>query len=600
MQDTRQQVMIVILWLPLILIGAFGAAGLTYVVVSDQPKVYEATARLAVNPGQDPTVQNLELAASAATRYADQALSRSVIEAVIEDMGSTETFGDLTERISSDAVPETLEVAIAARDAEPAAAQLLATALAEELRKRVRDALITDEVKKADDAIADGERYLRTLEARFDQLRRKAIKTQEERNELIFLAGDLSGLRQDIQSLRPSSSAFVRNRLDWFERPMEPVSPVEPRPLYTSLLALVVGGMLAVAVAFLLEYLRRYNKVRDERDLEAASGLPAVGTVLEKRGDIKRGGTERLVMLRYPRSKEAESYRALLAGSGSPGTWDGPSWWPARTHPTAGASWPPTWRWPTRRRAATSSSSTPTFDSPRLHTYFGVPNDRGVTNVLVDRDAPLPLVIVPTAHPRLRLMPAGPPPPRLSGPLGEHQADAMLDALLQVADVVVIDAPPIVGSLDAAVLATKVNEAVLVVPSDTRADDAAEAVRVLRGSRANVVGAILYRRVRGAHKRPDAAPVPEVPPGRALWPSTPPAQPRSLPAVVATRDPAISGARPSSAPNPAPVPGSSPQPAAWGPNPSRAAPPRPTSGPPSAPFQQTSPPLQHRGAQPDR
>ena len=94
MQDTRQQVLIALRWLPLILIGALGAAGLAYMVVDDQPRVYEATARLVVNPGQDPTVQNLELAASAATRYADQALSRGVIEAVIEDVGSTETFGE--------------------------------------------------------------------------------------------------------------------------------------------------------------------------------------------------------------------------------------------------------------------------------------------------------------------------------------------------------------------------------------------------------------------------------------------------------------------------------------------------------------------------
>ena len=435
------------------------------------------------------------------------------------------------------------------------------------MRQQTRDTLITDEVKKADAAIADAERYQRTLEARFDQLRRKAVKTQLERNELIFLAGDLSGLRQDIQDLRPSSSAFVRNRLDWFERPTEPTSPVEPRPVYTSLLALVVGGMLVLGIAFVVEYLRRYNKVRDERDLEAATGLPAVGTVLEKRGDKRRGGMERLVMLRYSRSKEAEAYRAILARIGFAGGL-------GRTLMVASAD-----RSDGRSVVAANLALAYAEEgrnvvlvdgnlrSPRLHALFGVPNDRGVTNVLVDRDAPLPWVIVPTAHPRLRLMPAGPPPPQLSGPLGAQQAEAMLDALLQFADVVMIDAPPIVGSLDAAVLATQVSEAVLVVPADSRADDAAEAQRVLRGSRANIVGAILYRTGRGAHKRPDAAPVHGVAPGQAPWPSQPP-QPRSLPAVAATRDSATSGARPGTASNPAPVPGSAPRPPAGGTDPS--------------------------------
>ena len=124
------------------------------------------------------------------------------------------------------------------------------------------------------------------------------------------------------------------------------------------------AGMLAAAIAFVLEYLRNYNKVRDERDLEERTGLPALGSVAEKRGDIRRGASARLVMLRHPGSDAAEVYRGLLARIGfSSGT--------ARTlmvtsadPPTARASWPRTWRSPTPRPAATSSSSMRTTDHP--------------------------------------------------------------------------------------------------------------------------------------------------------------------------------------------------------------------------------------------
>ena len=458
------------------------------------------------------------MAESVAVRYADQALSRSVAEAVIEELGLTESPESLTDRISTSTSEETLELTIDARGGTPEAARLLALALGDEMRQRVRDLVTTDEVKAADAAIAANQQSIRTLQNRLDQLTRKPNKTDVDRSEIIALAGQISALQRDIQSYQPSSRAFVRNRLDWLERPTAPQSPVEPRPLYWTLLALVVGGMLVAAVAFILEYLRGYNKVRDERDLEAATGVPAVGSVFEKRGDIRRGDTERLVMLRYPRGEAAELYRGLLArigfASGS-----------ARTLMVAGAG-------SSDGKSAVAANLAlayaeagrnvilvdADYRSPHLHSFFGVRNDRGVTNVLVDFDVPLAWVIVPTAHPRLRLMPAGPPPPRLSGPLGARQVDALLGSLLQVADTVVFDSPSIAGSLDAAVLATHLQGAVLVVPVGARADDAAEAALALQGAEAEVVGTILYRQVRGSHKRADAVPVdgcaqPDPPPG---------------------------------------------------------------------------------------
>ena len=172
------------------------------------------------------------------------------------------------------------------------------------------------------------------------------------------------------------------------------------------------------------------------------------------------------------------------------------------------------------------------YRAPRQHTFFNVLNDRGVTNVVVDHDVPLSWVLVPTAHPKLRLMPGGPPPPALSGPLGERQVDALLTRLLKVADMVVVDSPSISDSLDAAVLATHLQGAVLVVPADARTDDAAEAARKLVGSKIAIVGAILYRQVRGSHKRADTVPVAAVPSEPTAWPAVPPIPPRRISAVV--------------------------------------------------------------------
>lgn len=54
-------------------------------------------------------------------------------------------------------------------------------------------------------------------------------------------------------------------------------SPVKPQPLLNIAIALVVGLMAGVGLAFLLEYLD--NTVKDEQDIEKILGLPVLGVI---------------------------------------------------------------------------------------------------------------------------------------------------------------------------------------------------------------------------------------------------------------------------------------------------------------------------------
>jgi flagella basal body P-ring formation protein FlgA len=197
-------------------------------VVEPLREVYEATARLIVDPGPDPSVQDIALAERALVRYAATVASRGVVDGVIAQLGLDESPETLLDRISTSTDEYTLELAISARDEDPEAARLLAMTLGDEMRARVRELLITDEVKAADAAIAANRQSIRRLQSRLDALSRKNNKTKQDRSEIIALAGQISALQRDIQFYQPSSRAFVRNRLDWFERPITPRSPVEP------------------------------------------------------------------------------------------------------------------------------------------------------------------------------------------------------------------------------------------------------------------------------------------------------------------------------------------------------------------------------------
>ncbi|HLR09065.1 MAG TPA: Wzz/FepE/Etk N-terminal domain-containing protein [Bacillota bacterium] len=53
--------------------------------------------------------------------------------------------------------------------------------------------------------------------------------------------------------------------------------PVSPKPLLNIAIAIVLGGMIGVGLAFLLEYLD--NTIHTENDLEQKVGLPVLGTI---------------------------------------------------------------------------------------------------------------------------------------------------------------------------------------------------------------------------------------------------------------------------------------------------------------------------------
>jgi capsular polysaccharide biosynthesis protein len=56
-------------------------------------------------------------------------------------------------------------------------------------------------------------------------------------------------------------------------------APIKPRPLLNVAIALVVGLMAGVGVAFLLEYFN--NTIKNEQDIERVLGLPILGVIAE-------------------------------------------------------------------------------------------------------------------------------------------------------------------------------------------------------------------------------------------------------------------------------------------------------------------------------
>ncbi|MEN6478660.1 MAG: CpsD/CapB family tyrosine-protein kinase [Anaerolineales bacterium] len=130
---------------------------------------------------------------------------------------------------------------------------------------------------------------------------------------------------------------------------------------------------------------------------------------------------------------------------------------------------------------------------PRVHLFFGLKNDRGVTDAILDEQSFGQPLIQDTAVENLRVLASGPLPPRPPDLLGSRRMGALVESLKQQADIVLFDAPPIMAVTDACMLATHVDGVLLVVRAGrTRRDDTALAIERLQKVHARIVGSVLH------------------------------------------------------------------------------------------------------------
>ncbi len=132
---------------------------------------------------------------------------------------------------------------------------------------------------------------------------------------------------------------------------------------------------------------------------------------------------------------------------------------------------------------------------PSLHELFGVNNEVGLTTMILDENAGL--VLQQTTVENLSILPSGPKPPNPADLVGSRKVERVLDMLKENADMVLIDAPPVIGVTDAAVLGARVDGVLLVVSAGkTRRDHAEHARELLEKARVRIVGVALTNAAR--------------------------------------------------------------------------------------------------------
>jgi capsular exopolysaccharide synthesis family protein len=255
-----------------------------------------------------------------------------------------------------------------------------------------------------------------------------------------------------------------------------------------------LGAVLGLLTGVGLTHLRSTTdrRIRSRSDLEAELGAPVLGTVPRTRRD---GQPETaLVTLTVPDGPASEAYRGVRARIMAMA-----DRWGLKTLMVAGPT-PGSASTAIAANLAVSIASTgkrvalvsADLRSPDLHRYFGMGNERGLSNVLVGELAPGDVVHEPPGLATLQVLPAGPFVGEPTDLLESGPMRVVLEERAEVADFVVVEAPPALEASEALTLAPMVDGIVIVADAQhaTR-EEMAEVGDQLRLVGGNVIGAVL-------------------------------------------------------------------------------------------------------------
>ncbi len=128
---------------------------------------------------------------------------------------------------------------------------------------------------------------------------------------------------------------------------------------------------------------------------------------------------------------------------------------------------------------------------PSVHRLFQVPNSVGLSNVLMKELSWLDAVVVMDEPNGLHILPAGPSTRRASDLIGMGLAELIEEATREY-DLVVLDAPPLLGFAEPLQMATAVDGVIVVARAgDTSRKALSSVITTLTRLRANLVGVVL-------------------------------------------------------------------------------------------------------------
>ena len=283
------------------------------------------------------------------------------------------------------------------------------------------------------------------------------------------------------------------NNISILDPAIVPYSKHKPNTRLNLVLGLVLGVFLGTVVAFLLEFLDDRVKTTDE--LERLLGLPLLGMTPSVKGDDPI--IHALMTMEQPASAIAESFRSLRTNllfasrEGTPKVLTLTSAMPSEGKSSSCMN--------LATAFAQSNARVLVIDAdlrkPTAHKRLKLDNSLGLSNFLTYQ-ASIEDIVQETLIPGVSAVTAGPLSPNPSELLSSERLQELFDLAPDTFDIIIIDAPPVMGLADALVLANRASATVMVTAfAQSKKRQIQDAHRRLKQSHANIIG-VLFTKVK--------------------------------------------------------------------------------------------------------
>jgi len=267
-----------------------------------------------------------------------------------------------------------------------------------------------------------------------------------------------------------------------------PTEPSSPNVRINVLAGFLLGLFLSILIIVLRQLLD--TRVNSAAVLTTLTDLPLLGSIEQSKKKV-----DPLVMIRDPRSRTAELYRQLRANLAFVAV-DRDAVSLVVTSSIAGEG----------KSTITSNLAHALSEGdqrvllidadlrrPAIAHYAGLEGQVGLTTVLVGR-ADYHDVIQPWGTSGLRVLPSGRIPPNPSELLSSRAMSDLIALLKEEYDVILIDAPPMSGAADAAILARLVDGALVIADrSQVHRPQLLQTLDSLSKSGVHILGIVLNR-----------------------------------------------------------------------------------------------------------
>ena len=502
--ELRQYFAIVWKWKWLVALAVIIAAVSSYLASRAATPLYQATTTLVVgraieNPNPDFT--ELYSGQQLAQTYIQLVKREPVLRGALESLGLEFDWSFLAGQVSARLIPQTQLIEITVVDSDPLRAKALADAVAQQLALQAPGASSgsdSEQIAFAQAQLDDLKGKIEEAQDEIDRLQAEldaaisARQIQDLQNQINVLESKLSGWQLTYSQLLTFLEGGDTNALTVFDEARVPRQPFSPNTELNVLTASAIGFALAVAGAFLIEYLD--DTVKSPEDVERILGKPILGFVAEM--DLSEEfGKDRVYVSEKPRSVIAEAFRGLRTQLEfadeekplksilvtSPGPGEGKTTVAVNLASVLSHS---------GKRVILIDGD---LRRPRIHRMLQIENRNGLSDYLSDQGKLSQIGHLWDSSQKLIAVPSGNLPPNPVELLESNKMTLLLDKLKEYSDILVIDSPPFIVT-DPLVLSNKVDGVLLVVqPERSNLKAAKAAYEQLERAGARVVGIVFNR-----------------------------------------------------------------------------------------------------------